>query len=369
MKIGIDCRLWSEAGVGRYIRNLVKNLAEIDRENQYFLFLLKKNLKQNLPDNFHLIEAEFPWYTFDEQVKFPKLLSQFKLDLMHFPHFNVPVFYTGKFVVTIHDLIHQHFKMERATTHGPLVYKIKQFAYKQVFSHAIKKSQKVITVSDYVKKQLQNEWNMKSNKIVVTKEAAEETILNLYNRMTVVGTNQVLKKFQIDKPYIFYIGNAHPHKNVEGLIKAFLELRKNYQSLTLVLSGNDHYFWQRVKKEYQDPNIIYTGFITDIELVGLYKGAEVYVVPSFEEGFGIPLLEAFTCGVPVVSSKLGSLTEVGGDAALYFDPHSTDDMADKIMAVLNDKKLRQQLVEKGGQRYKEFSWKKLAEETLQIYNS
>lgn len=367
MKIGIDARLWSEAGVGRYIRNLVNNLAEIDHENVYFLFLLKKNLKQNLPKNFHVIEAEFSWYSVDEQIKFPKLLNQYKLDLMHFPHFNVPIFYKGKFVVTIHDLIHQHFKMERATTHGPLVYKVKQFAYKQVFSHAVKKSQKVITVSDYVKKQLQDEWGVKPNKIVVTKEAAEETILNLYKRMTAEGVNQVLKKFQIEKPYIFYVGNAHPHKNVEGLINAFLDLRKNYQQLTLVLSGNDHYFWQRIQKEYRDSNIIYTGFVTDIELVGLYKGAEVYVVPSFEEGFGIPLLEAFTCGVPVVSSKLGSLTEVGGDAALYFDPHNTSDMADKIMAVLNDEQIRRDLVEKGQKRYLKFSWEKLAEETLNVY--
>jgi glycosyltransferase involved in cell wall biosynthesis len=369
MKIGIDCRLWSEAGVGRYIRNLVKNLAEIDSENEYFLFLLKKNIKQNLPDKFNLVEAEFSWYTMDEQLKFPKLLNKYKLDLMHFPHFNVPVFYKRNFVVTIHDLIHQHFKMERATTHGPLVYKVKQFAYKQVFSHAIKKSKKVITVSDYVKKQLETEWDVKASKIIVTKEAAEETISELYKRMTPQGVNQVLKKFGIDKPYIFYVGNAHPHKNVEGLIRSFLELKQNYQSLKLVLSGNDHYFWQRIKQEYKNPDIIYTDFVTDIELVGLYKGAEVYVVPSFEEGFGIPLLEAFTCGVPVVSSKLGSLQEVGGDAALYFDPYNIYDMADKIMAVLNDKKLAKGLVEKGQKRQGEYSWLKLAEETKNLYQN
>jgi glycosyltransferase involved in cell wall biosynthesis len=366
-RIGIDCRLWSEAGVGRYIRNLVKNLAEIDHDNDYYLFLLPKNLKQNLPKNFHCIEANYSWYTVAEQVKFPKLLDQYKLDLMHFPHFNVPIFYTGKFVVTIHDLIHQHFKMERATTHGPFIYKVKQFAYRKVFAHAIKKSQKVITVSDYVKKQLQDEWQVSPRKVVVTKEAAEETILDLAKRLTTDGVNQVLKKFHIDKPYIFYVGNAHPHKNVEGLINAFLTLRKNYQYLTLVLAGNDHYFWERIKKEYQHPSIIFTGFVSDLELVGLYKGAEVYVVPSFEEGFGIPLLEAFACGVPVVSSKLGSLKEVGGDAALYCDPHSQEDMAQKIMEILNNKILGKAMKEKGASRYKEFSWKKLAKNTFDLY--
>ncbi len=366
-KIGIDCRLWSEAGVGRYIRNLVKHLAEIDQTTQYYLFLLPKNLKQNLPANFHCIEADYSWYTVAEQVKFPKLLNQYQLDLMHFPHFNVPIFYTGKFVVTIHDLIHQHFKMERATTHGPLIYRVKQYAYTRVFSHAIKKSQTVITVSEYVKKQLQDEWQLDPRKIVVTKEAAEDSILELAKRMTPDGVKQVLKKFQITKPYIFYVGNAHPHKNVEGLIKVFLALRKNYQYLTLVLAGNDHYFWERIKKEYKDPSIIFTGFVSDLELVGLYKGAQVYVVPSFEEGFGIPLLEAFACGVPVVSSKLGSLQEVGGDAAFYFNPHNINEMAEKIQLVLNDKKSGKQLIEAGEKRYKSFSWTTLARETLEVY--
>lgn len=382
-RIGIDCRLWSEAGVGRYIRNLVKSLAEIDHENEYYLFLLKKNLPQNLPENFHCIEANFSWYTMAEQVKFPKLLHSYKLDLMHFPHFNVPVFYQGKFIVTIHDLIHQHFKMERATTHGRLVYKVKQQAYGRVFSHAIKKSQLVITVSEYVKKQLQNEWKLKPNKIVVTKEAAEDSLIKLAQRMTENGVGQVLKKFQITRPYIFYVGNAHPHKNVEGLIKAFLKLVTSHQEpeispnnaslvidsgkLKLVLAGNDHYFWKRIKKEYQHPNIVYTGFVTDLELVGLYKGAEVYVVPSYEEGFGIPLLEAFVCGVPVVSSKLGSLTEVGGEAALYFDPNNSQDMADKIWTVLSDKKIEKKLIESGEKRYQQFSWKSLALQTLNVY--
>lgn len=367
MRIGIDARLWSEAGVGRYIRNLVRNLAEIDRKNDYYLFLLKKNLKQNIPKNWHLIEAEIPWYSLSEQTKLPKLLNSYKLDLVHFPHFNVPVFYKGNFIVTIHDLIHQHFKMERATTHGPLVYKVKLFAYRQVFSHAVKKSQQVIAVSNYVKKQLEDEWEVNPKKIVVTKEAAEDNILNLATRMTVDGIDQVLKKFKIAKPYIFYVGNAHPHKNVEGLIKAFLKIRKNYQCITLVLAGSDHYFWERIKKEFNHPDIIYTGFVSDIELVGLYKGSDVYVVPSFEEGFGIPLLEAFVCGVPVVSSKLGSLTEIGGDAALYFDPHDMGEMVNKIMTVLNDQKLRKELIQKGNDRSKEFSWKKLAQETLDIY--
>ncbi len=184
-------------------------------------------------------------------------------------------------------------------------------------------------------------------------------------------------KFSIKPPFIFYVGNAHPHKNVEGLIKAFLNLRQKYQYLQLVLSGNDHYFWDRVKKEFNQKDIIYTGFVSDEELVALYKSSQVFVMPSFEEGFGIPILEAMAFNTPVVSSNAGSLKEIGGDAALYFDPsprHSerseeSNDMEEKIMKVLNDQKLGKELIEKGKKRVKLFSWKNLAEETLKIYRS
>ncbi|MBI2019903.1 glycosyltransferase family 4 protein, partial [Candidatus Daviesbacteria bacterium] len=180
---------------------------------------------------------------------------------------------------------------------------------------------------------------------------------------------KILKKMGIKSKYIFYVGNAHPHKNVEGLIKAYLLLRKKYSDLSLVLSGYDHYFWQRIKKDYKYEGIIYTGYIYDEELVALYKNASSFVMPSFEEGFGIPLLEAMACSTPVVSSNVGALSEVGGNACLYFDPHNSEDMIDKISQVLNNEKLRKDLIEKGKMRVKQFSWEKLAKETLRIYES
>ncbi len=370
MTIGIDARLWSESGIGRYIRNLIFNLAEIDNQNEYFVFLLDKNFDSiTLPKNFTKVRANYPWYGLKEQVSYPKLLNKYNLDLMHFPHFNVPIFYKGKFVVTIHDLIHQHFQMRRATTHGFLVYKLKQEGYKRVFSSATKKSQKIITVSNYVKNKLTKEWKINPAKIIITTEGVEENILEIAAKVKETQIKTTLHKFNIKQPFIFYAGNAHPHKNVEGLIKAFLELRKNYQYLQLVLAGQDHYFWQRIKDEYVDKNIIYAGYVTDLELVAFYKSAKEYVVPSFEEGFGIPLLEAMACGCPVVSSNRASLPEVGGDGALYFVPENLKDMSEKIMQVLNNEKLREELIEKGKKRYKQFSWKKLAKETLEIYKS
>lgn len=355
-KIVIDGRMWGESGVGRYIRNLVGQLQVIDQENEYYILHLKKDYDVlSYQNNFHKVLADFRWYGISEQVKLLGLLKKLKPNLVHFPHFNVPLLYGGKFVVTIHDLIHQHFSMERATTHGSLVYKLKQFGYKKVFKAAIKKSQKILVPSNFVKKQLIDDYQVNSEKITVTPEAVDDKL------------SQIKSTKKVDSFYIFYVGNAHPHKNVEGLIRVFGELREKYPDLSLVLSGNDHYFWQKIRKEFQQEGVIYTGSVTDEELVGLYRNAAVFVMPSKEEGFGIPLLEAMACGCPVVSSNKGSLPEVGGDAAIYFDPAKPDDMVKKVKMVLESEKIKKELIEKGFKRYKQFSWKKLAEQTLEVY--
>lgn len=381
MKIGIDARMWNESGIGRYIRNLTDNLFQIDHENEYVLFILSNNdLVQDLPSRVSIVVADFPWYSFSEQIKFPQLIQKTKIDLMHFPHFNVPIFYNGPFIVTIHDLIHQHFKMKRATRLNPIVYQFKHFSYKRVFNHALKNSQKIITVSDYVRVSLIKDLAIPEGKIVVTKEGVEDKIINLAKVTSLQRVSEVLKKFEINQKYIFYVGNAHPHKNVEGLIRAFLAFKKKMSqikdpqepdksnsNLQLVLAGNDHYFWKRIKEQFAHPEIIYPGFVTDEELVCLYKGAEAFVMPSFEEGFGIPILEAMACGTPVISSNKASLPEVGGDACLYFDPANQAELIDKILQLLNSTNLKQELIKKGEKRFKQFSWQEMAKETLKEY--
>ena len=367
MRIVIDARMYQESGVGRYIRNLIYNLQKLDSKNEYFILLLQKEYDTLVyHNNFKKILANFRWYGINEQLNLPTILNRIKPDLVHFPHFNVPVFYKGKSVVTIHDLIHQHFQMKRATTLNPLTYKIKQLAYNKVFKNAIFKSQKILAPSNYVKNLLIKKWGVEGDKIRVTYEAVDDNIVEKC-QMSNVKCQMLLSKRNIKKPYIFYVGNAHPHKNVEGLIKAFLKLKEKYKDLKLVLSGSEHYFWQRVKKEFNQEGIIYTGYISDEELVALYKNAEMFVMPSFEEGFGIPLLESMVCSCPIVSSDAGALKEVGGDACLYFDPYNNEDMTDKIGKLLKDQSLKNQLIEKGQKRVKQFSWEKLAKQTLKVY--
>lgn len=368
MKIGIDGRLINESGIGRYIRNLLENLASIDKSNEYLILLKKKDFgKFKFGNNFKNVEADYPWYSVSEQVKLPRLINSLNLDLIHFPHFNVPVFCKDKFIVTIHDLIHQHFTMNRATTLNPLTYKIKQLGYRKVFNFAVKKSKVILVPSEFVKGQLEKEWLVDPGKIVVTPEGVDPNLLHVKNKYNSRVKSKIIEKIGINKPYIFYVGNAHPHKNVEGLIKAFRLIRKKHPSLKLVLSGADHYFWKRIKLEYRDPEIIYTGFVTDEVLAALFANAEIFVMPSFEEGFGIPILESFANGCPVVCSDIGSLKEIGRDACIYFNPNSIDDIVKKINLSLGNEKLKKQLIEKGEKMVKDFSWEKLAEETLKIY--
>lgn len=368
MRIVIDARMYAESGVGRYIRNLIEQLQVIDQKNEYIILLTKENIdKVSFKESFKKILADFKWYGVLEQIKLPILLNKLKADLVHFPHFNVPIFYRKKFIVTIHDLIHQQFQMRRSTTHDPLTYRVKQLGYGKVFKNALNKSSNIIVPSNYVKDLLVKKWDVLEKKIEVTYEAVDENIISINKKITLDKTNKILSKFNINKPFIFYVGNAHPHKNIEGLVKAYLQLKKEYQDLSLVLSGNDHYFWDRVKKEFSDKGIIYTGFVSDEELVALYKNAQYFVMPSFEEGFGIPILEAMASGCPVISSDLGSLKEVGDNAVTYFNPKNEGDMLTELSKNLYNIKLRQELINRGRIRSKEFSWERLAQQTLDVY--
>ncbi len=377
MKIAIDARMYGESGIGRYIKNLISELQKIDSKNEYYILHLSTKYDRLVyHNNFHKVLADVKWYGAAEQIRLPLILNQINADLVHFPHFNVPIFYKGKFVVTIHDLIHQHFQMRRVTTREPITYKLKQLGYNAVFKNALNKSLKILTPSNYVKNLLVDDWKVDSSKIVVTPEAVEDKLFTIVGSLSSEKVKKTLYKFNINQPFLFYVGNAHPHKNIEGLIKAFLMIKdsgvagapqNDSGSLKLVLSGPDNYFWQKIKKDYQQKDIIYTGFVSEEELAVLYKSAQAFVMPSFEEGFGIPILEAMAAGTPVVSSNAGSLPEVGGNAATYFDPKDLDDMGNKIIMVLNSEKIRKDLIAKGKIRVKDFSWKKLAEQTLEVH--
>ncbi|MBU0707148.1 glycosyltransferase family 4 protein [Patescibacteria group bacterium] len=371
MHIGIDARFLGPEGkgLGRYTEKLIKNLETVDQMNRYSIFLRQENWDKYTPENssFRKVLAPYRWYSLKEQTDFPRLLNKERLDLVHFPHFNIPIFYRKPFVVTIHDLIITHYPTTRATTSGPIKYFFKRHGYRLVISSAIKRAKKVITVSEYTKKELIDFFSLSPKKIEVTYEAADPFIEGAD------APEVVLSKYKIDKPYLLYVGNAYPHKNLEMLLEAHKDLIKKHPGLKLVLVGRMDYFYSRLKKQSDglglDKDVIFPGYVPDADLPALYRQAELYVFPSLAEGFGLPPLEAMQYGIPVVSSSVSSLPEVLGQSAAYFDPTDKHAIVKVLSDLINNPEKKDLLCQRGYENIKKFSWKKMAEETLSLYQN
>lgn len=389
MKIGIDCRLWNESGVGRYIRNLVLNLQKIHNKNEYVLFVLNKDrheiLNQALPDQndiFRIVKADIWWHTVEEQLKFPQIINKENLDLMHFPYVSVPIFYNKPFIVTIHDLILYHYPTGEASTLPLPFYKLKLLGYKFVISKAAQKAKKILTVSQATKEEIIDHLGVDSDKVVVIYEGASNEITNpksqTPNKSSVfakASANKQNPKYKIlNTKYFLYVGNAYPHKNLDRLIDVFNILISQYLNISLVLVGKEDYFYKRLKEKVGrmglKDSVIFYGEATDEELQGLYRNALALIMPSFMEGFGLPALEAMANKCLVLASDIPSLREVCGNSALYFNPGSIRSFEKVLGSVkLNDLNHFTQNIEEGFKRARMFSWKKMARETHEIYES
>lgn len=370
-KIGIDARFFGllGKGLGRYTQKLIEHLEAVDNENQYVVFLRKENFDEYQPynKNFTKALADYRWYSFAEQIFFPRLLNRYNFDLVHFPHFNVPILYRRKFVLTIHDLILLHFPTLRATLLNPFFYWMKYAAYKWAIGSAISRAQKIIAVSQFTKNDISKEYPNAKNKIFVTYEACEDSC-----RISNVLPHLILEKCGIIKPYLLYVGNAYPHKNLEKLIDSFELVLSEYPNMQLALVGKEDFFYKRLKEYATKKNVAgvhFLGFVNDQDLDVLYRFAGAYVFPSLYEGFGLPPLEAMAKGAVVISSNHDCMREILGDAALFVDASSAESFASGIIKILNDKILRQGLIQKGYQQIRKYSWEKMAKETLEIYKN
>jgi glycosyltransferase involved in cell wall biosynthesis len=361
MKIGIDARLWAQTGVGRYIRNLVLNLQIIDKNNEYVVFARSEDaleIKLTNP-NWRIVEANIKWHSLSEQLEFPKILNKQDLDLVHFPYFSVPIFYNKPFIVTIHDLIMQHYPTGKASTLPLPLYKAKRIGYDKVISHAVKNSKKIIVPLNAIKDDLIKSLNVASDKIFVTYEGVDSQITN--------HKPQISNKYG---KYFLYVGNAYPHKNLEKLIEAFEIFKKNNSDIKLLLVGKDDFFYKRIETNLNDDSIIFFHNVSDEELSNLYKNAIALVSASFMEGFGLPAIEAISNNCIAVLSNIPSFKEVLGDAAIYFNPNNVQEISEKMQEVLiNGKTHYSNQMQKAKEKLALFSWEKMAAETLKIYTS
>src|SRR3990167_1485248 len=377
LRIGIDARFAGPegTGLGKYTEKLILNLAKIDKKNEYSIFLRSKNWNFfKLPRNFKKVLADIKWYSAEEQLKLSGIFSKEKLNLLHVPHFNVPILYKGKFVVTIHDLIHHQFSEQSTSTKNFLLFKIKRVAYKTIIYSAVRRAAKIIVPSNFVKKQVIAAFKINPEKIIVTYEAAEEEYFGKISNSKIQISN-LLKKYNIKSPYIIYVGNAYAHKNLERLLDAFKILTANYQLPTthLAIVCPRDIFSERLNAEIAkrdlESQVAICGYLESKDLKLLFDYAKAYVFPSLSEGFGIPGLNAMAANIPVVCSNIHTLKEVYQEAALYFDPENPNDIAYKIRKILEDAKTRSLLVEKGEKLVRRYSWQKMARETLDVYES
>jgi glycosyltransferase involved in cell wall biosynthesis len=335
--------------------------------------LRKENFDVYRPSSpkFRKVLADFRWYSWAEQILFPPLIRKEKIDLMHFPHFNVPVLTPCPLVVTIHDLILLRYPTRRATTLNAVTYGLKYAAYRLTIALAAWRARAIITVSECTKKDIVRELGVKPERVTVTYEAADGVEIG---QLTIPGTFDPAAK-GIVKPYFLYVGNAYPHKNLERLLAVFSALRKDGLDAQLVLVGKMDHFYLRLKLEAErlgllaKSDVIFYGFAEESELAELYRRARAYVFPSLLEGFGLPPLEAMRYGTPVAAADSSCLPEILDDAAIYFDPEDVAKMAEAMRRIFSDETLRSDLSARGKIRVTRFSWRECAERTYRTYLS
>lgn len=360
MHIVIDARSRPDS-TGRYVDRLLEHLQEIDHENKYTILLRRGDNWQPKSNNFTPLPISFGQFSLNplDQFKFAGLLYSLKPDLVHFAMTQQPLLYFGKIVTTTHDLTMLRFV--RAGRHSLLFHFIRMRLYHFLFWWSHRKSRAIIVPSKYVAADLAKLQSFTKKKITITYESSEPPI-----------SEKATPLPGVSKPFLFHAGSPFPHKNIPRLIEAFEQLHETDRKLQLVLGGKKEFYFnklqKRIDKSPAKDAIIVPGFVSGAELKWLYQNASAYILPSLSEGFGLPGLEAMAHDCPLVSSNATCLPEIYGDAALYFNPDNTEDMVLKIERLLGDKDLADQLVARGKEQLRKYSWETMAQETLAVYN-
>ncbi len=366
-RIGIDARLFGTAhtGIGMYTEELIGNLLKIDTHNQYVVFALPEivHLFPFYSPNLEKKAVDYKHYSYSEQLFLPGIINKAKVDLVHYTNFNTPVLWGSvKSVVTVHDLT-LLFHPGRSRS------KIRKWVYRYVIKRTCERATRIIAVSKATKDDIVNHLGIDPNKIDVVYEAASQRLKVDPDPKKIEA---IKTKYDITKPFFMYVGQWRTHKNLVRLIRAFAEAKRRYQlDYQLVLVGREDPLAPEIKETISSlglqNDVLITGYVADGDMGQFFAAAEAFIYPSLYEGFGIPPLEAMSAGTPVLTSNVSVMPEILGDAALYFDPYSVEDMADKMYQFANSYRLKQELKEKGIKRARTYSFSKMAKATLEIY--
>jgi glycosyltransferase involved in cell wall biosynthesis len=364
VKIAIDARKLHDFGIGTYIRNLLRHLARIDRENEYVLLCHDSDMgvASTLGDNFRAVLEPAANYSVKEQFHIPLVLMREKPDVFHAPHYVLPVAVRSRSVVTIHDCIHLMFPQYLPNRAA--------YAYaRSAMWSAAKRSDRILTVSEASKRDILHFFNVPPEKIAVVYNGIDE---RFWIQPSTEEIARVRERFQLDHGFVLYAGTIKPHKNLVRLIEAFAALRKGeFEELKLLIIGDEISKLPALRRAVHmyklHKHVRFLGFLPDETLAALYRLAAVFVFPSLYEGFGLPPLEAMASGTPVVTSNVSSLPEVAGDAAILVDPYDVSSIVDGVRRVLTDPLIADELRKKGLTRARDFSWERSVARTHDIY--
>jgi glycosyltransferase involved in cell wall biosynthesis len=353
VKIAIDTQttLGQRSGFGFYVKNLVEALQKIDKNNKYILIAPKQK------QDFYTLER-FTW----DQFKFPKIAKNKKVDILHQPCFSVPIFYKGKKVVTVHDII-------------PLIFPgnlplVSRLFYSRWMTYSYRYADMIIADSICTKNDIVKHLGIAPEKIKVIYLAVSSDFKPESSR---TKTEEIEKKYNTTDKYFIHIGTLEPRKNLMFLVRSYSLAVKSGVKENLVIAGKKGWYFEGlfdlVKKLGLEKRVIFTGYVEDKDTPTLYSGATALIFPSIYEGFGFPPLEAMACGTPVISSNTSSLPEVVGDAGILIPPKNEKEWANMMIEVSQNNKLAEKLKIKGLQQAKKFSWEQTAKKTIEIYDS
>ena len=361
MKIAFDLRRIGNPGIGRYMKCLAESITTQAPEHEYLLILPPQGEQLVHAPNAQKLCTPLKYYSFREQFELPRILSRYKVDLLHSPHFLLPLIRPCPAVATIHDVIYMACPEDLPSVAGRLYYRLMMTACSRMATC-------LITDSKHSKDEIVRYLHADPAKIEVVYPAVDPFFESPADPEQI---SSVRSRFGIDRDYLLSVGIYKPRKNHARLLKAFQLLHKSGLESQLLISGPLGEGEPILRGLAQElgiaAHVIFTGFVNDADLRALYSGARVYVCPSLYEGFGFTVLEAMASGTPVVCSSATSLPEVAGKAALYFDPHKPEEMAAQLRRALSDEAVRTSLIADGRSNLLRFSWEETARQTLAVY--
>ena len=373
LRIGIDATAIphrERVGAGNYIFDLVRALARADAENEYFVFAKPVHIDEWRIEqaNFHFIPGGSharPVRLLWEQTALARLCRQYRIDVLHSPHYTAPVFCRSRSVVTFCDTIF--------FSHPELHTLSKRLFFRQMMKLAARRASAIITISASTARDVAHlfEGTLPPEKVRVTTLAASSHFRLLNDA---AGVERICRKYNLQAgQFILYVGALEPRKNVPTLLHAYRALVDRGFQQRLAIVGRRGWMFKDIfttaKTLKLEGRVIFTGYVPDEELPYLYNGARVFAYPSLYEGFGLPVLEAMACGAPVVTSNASSMPEIVGEAGLLVDPHDRRQLTEAIERLIVDDDLHHALQEQGVRRAADFSWEKTARETLKAYSA